>query len=343
MFTTDECRRMLTLAMQAFRQPSLEELTSNANHGSVSIMWGSLLGLAFMLAFEPVRIGVVLLLISRPRPMQNLFALWIAGFSVGVSSLLIPLVVLHGTPQLDSFAQGLPTNSNVRHFQIGMGAVSLLMAVLLTVRALLRARQRARLLTPGGGMSRMVFDSLRPSARHRAPASWDPPPLVFDPPRPSGRHRAPASWDQQESGISQILGRARDVAAEPKTLIGRMMARVHNAWENGSSWVAFLMGLGPLPIETLVYVMAILAPSGAALGTQVGASIVFIVVMLAVIEIALISYLIMPTQTQSVLQVLHDWVRARRAQVLVAMFVVGGLALMASGLGIGVGSVQAGG
>jgi hypothetical protein len=306
-------------------------------------MWGSLLGLAFMLAFEPVRIGVVLLLISRPRPVHNLFALWIAGFSVGVSSLLVPLIVLHGTPQLHSFAQGLPTNSSVRYFQIGMGAFALLMAVLLAVRSLSRARQRARLLTPGSGTSTMVLDSPRPSGRHRAPASWDLPPLVFDPPRSSGRHRAPASWDQQESGISQILGRAREVAAEPKTPIGRLIARVHNAWENGSSWVAFLMGLGPLPIETLVYVMAIIAPSGAALGTQVGASIVFIVVMLAVIEIALVSYLIMPTKTQSVLQVLHDWLRARRAQVVVAMFAVGGLALVASGLGIGIGSVQAGG
>jgi hypothetical protein len=104
-----------------------------------------------------------------------------------------------------------------------------------------------------------------------------------------------------------------------------------------------LIGLGPLPIETLVYVLAIVAPSGAALGTQVGASIVFIVVMLAVIEIALVSYLFMPTQTQSVLQVLHDWVRARRIQVLAAMFAVGGLALVASGLGIGIGSVRAGG
>jgi hypothetical protein len=188
-----------------------------------------------------------------------------------------------------------------------------------------------------------VFDSPRPSGRHRAPASLDLPPLVFDSPRPSGRHRAPASWDQQESGISQILGRVRDVAAEPKTPIGRLIARVHNAWENGSSWVAFLMGLGPLPIEILVYVMAILAPSGAALGTQIGASILFIVVMLAVIEIALVSYLIMPTKTQSVLQVLHDWLRARRAQVVVAMFAVGGLALVASGLGIGIVSVQAGG
>jgi hypothetical protein len=41
--------------------------------------------------------------------------------------------------------------------------------------------------------------------------------------------------------------------------------------------------------------------------------------------------------------VLHDWIHARRTQVVVAMFAVGGLAMVASGLGIGIGSVRAGG
>jgi hypothetical protein len=324
------------------RQPSLEELTDTPNHGSVPIMWSSLLGLAFLLAFEPLRIGVVLLLISRPRPVQNLFALWSSCFLVGVSTLLVPLIVLHGTPQLDSFAEGLPTNSTVRHFQIGMGAVALFMAVLMAVRSLTRARQRARLLTPGSGTSTMVLDSPRPSGRHRADASSNPPTMVLDSPRPSGRHRAAASSDPP-TAISRILDRAQDAAKEGKSPIGRLIGRVYKAWENGSPWVAFLIGLGPLPIETLVYVLAIVAPSGAALGTQVGASIVFIVVMLAVIETALVSYLIMPTKTRSVLQVLHDWIHAHRTQVVVAMFAVGGLAMVASGIGIGIGSIRAGG
>ncbi|WP_165827561.1 GAP family protein [Mycolicibacterium sp. GF69] len=279
-------------------------------------MWSSLLGLAFLLAFEPVRIGVVLLLISRPRPVQNLFALWIAAFSVGVLSLLVPLVVLHGAPQLDSFAEGLPTNSTVRHFQIGMGAFALLMAVFITVRSLMRTRKRAEPLPPGNETMSTVPDSPRPRGRHRAAASSYPP-----------------------TALSGILERAQDAATENKSPVGRLIGRVRRAWDNGSSWVAFLIGLGPLPIETLVYVMAIIAPSGAGLGTQMLASVVFIVVMLAVIEIALVSYLVMPTKTQAVLQVLHDWLRARRTQVLIAMLGVGGLALVASGLGVGIGSI----
>ena len=162
--------------------------------------------------------------------------------------------------------------------------------------------------------------------------------MARDSPRAGGRHRA-APYSDPPTAISRILDRARDAATEGKSLIARLIGRVHNAWENGSSWVAFLIGIGPLPIETLVYVLAIVAPSGAALGTQVVAAIAFIVVMLAAIEFALVSYLIMPTKTRSVLKVLHDWVNAHRTQVLVAMFSVGGLSLVASGFGIGIGSV----
>ena len=38
-------------------------------------MWGSVAVLALPIAFDPVRLGVNLLLISRPRPAQNLLVL----------------------------------------------------------------------------------------------------------------------------------------------------------------------------------------------------------------------------------------------------------------------------
>jgi Sap, sulfolipid-1-addressing protein len=37
-------------------------------------MWSSLPGLAFLMAINPVLLGVILLVISRPRPVQNLLA-----------------------------------------------------------------------------------------------------------------------------------------------------------------------------------------------------------------------------------------------------------------------------
>ena len=67
--------------------------------------------------------------------------------------------------------------------------------------------------------------------------------------------------------------------------------------------------------------------TGAAIGTQVGAAIAFVIGMLAVVEIALVSYLFKPARTQTVLRLLHDWTRVHRQKILVAMCVLIGVAL----------------
>ena len=74
--------------------------------------------------------------------------------------------------------------------------------------------------------------------------------------------------------------------------------------------------------------------SGAAIGTQVSAAIAFVVGMLAVVEITLVSDLATPAKTQAVPRLLHDWARAHRRQVLVAIFAVVGVTLVANGMGI---------
>ena len=58
--------------------------------------------LALLITLHPVRLGVILLMISRPRPLQNLFAYWAGCAIAGLYSLLLPLVVLHVTPMFDS-------------------------------------------------------------------------------------------------------------------------------------------------------------------------------------------------------------------------------------------------
>jgi hypothetical protein len=103
---------------------------------------------------------------------------------------------------------------------------------------------------------------------------------------------------------------------------------------NGSLWVAVVIGFwaGPPPSLVIPLLTTILA-SGAAIGTQISAAIAFVVVTLAVVEIILVSHLATPTRTQAVLRLLHDWARARRRQILVAMFTVVGVALVAQGMG----------
>jgi hypothetical protein len=195
-----------------------------------------------------------------------------------------------------SFAQGWATSSTGRHIQLGIGVLALSIAALLTVR--LWARRRAQLLTPVGATSTLALDSNTPTV------------------------------------VSRLLGRAQDAATEGGSAFGRLLGRVRNAWENGSLWIALVIGLGMGPAPDLaLFVLTIVVASGAAIGTQVSAAIAFVVGMLAVFEITLVGYLATPAKTQAVLRPLHDWALAHSRKIVVAMFTVGGASLVASGMG----------
>ena len=248
-------------------------------------------------------LGIILLMISRPRPVQNLLAFWVGCLIVNVPALLVPLMVLHVRPTFRSFAHDLAipatvAGSIVRHIQLGMGVLALSIAALMTVRFLARQRQRAHLPTPGGTTSTLVLDSSTPTT------------------------------------ISWLLDRAQDAPTEGGSAIRRLLRRAHNAWENGSLWVALVIGLGVWPPPLLVlFIDTTIVASGAAIGTQVSAAIAFVVGAFAVVEITLVSYLAAPAKTQPMLRLLHDWASAHRRQVLVAMFAVAGVSLVARGMG----------
>ena len=65
---------------------------------------------------------------------------------------------------------------------------------------------------------------------------------------------------------------------------------------------------------------------------QVIAAIVFVVTLLAIIEIALISYLATPAKTQAVVQRLHYWALTHRRKILVATGAVAGVSRVANGV-----------
>ncbi|KUI06091.1 GAP family protein [Mycobacterium sp. IS-3022] len=255
-------------------------------------MWSSLLGLAFLVAINPVLLAVILLMISRPRPVRNLLAYWVGGMIVYLCSLLIPLMVLHLIPAFASFSHEMTVpatsaSATARHIQLGTGMLMLLIAAVITVRSF--ARERASVPTPDGNT-----------------------PTATSPLGPLG-----AAADDDGSAIRRFLG------------------RLQNAWDNGSLWVAFVFGLLGLPPPLLVlFVGATIVGSGAALGTQVFAVVVFVVAVFSVVEIALLSYLFAPARTQAVLQPLHDWALAHRRHVLVAIFTLVGLFSVAKGIGI---------
>jgi Sap, sulfolipid-1-addressing protein len=60
---------------------------------------------------------------------------------------------------------------------------------------------------------------------------------------------------------------------------------------------------------------------------------VFVVLVLAVVEIILVLNMAAPAKTQAALGLLHDWSGARRRQILVAISIVVGVTLAAQGMG----------
>jgi hypothetical protein len=257
-------------------------------------MWSSVLVLALLAGLNPVRLGLILLVISRPRPAQNLLAFWVGALTGSVFNLLVPLALLHATPMFSSLAQDLDTSSAGR-MQIAIGVLALSIAAVMLIR--FSARQRARLSTPGDNTSTAAPDSLTPPA------------------------------------ISRLLSRTQDAPAEGGSAIRRLLRRAYKAWENGSLWVALVIGMGMGPAaEEILVLLAIVVASGATTGTQVSAAIAFVVGMLAIVEIMLVSYLATPAKTQAGLRLLHDWARTHRRKILVAMFAVGGVSLVANGM-----------
>lgn len=110
-------------------------------------MWLTVLVLALVATADPVRIGVSVVLSSRPKAFGPLAAFWLGGMTV---SILIAGGVLFG---LRDFALGLMRRVQVAtatptagHIQIAMGALALLIGA---VAVGLSPQQRARLRMPG--------------------------------------------------------------------------------------------------------------------------------------------------------------------------------------------------
>jgi hypothetical protein len=273
-------------------------------------VWSTVLGLALLVTVNPVRLGVILLVISRPRPVQNLFVYWVGSLMVGIPSFLVPLMVLHVTPTFASFTKdlatpGTATNTVAHYIEVGMGVFALSVAVLMAVR--FWARQLARLPAPGGDTSTLVLDSHAPIA-----ISW----LLGRRDTGGGRHRTQSEPSAGRSAIRRLLDRAQ------------------NAWENESLWVAFVIGLLMVPsFDGVLLIVAIIVASGTAIGTQISAAVAFVVGMLAVEEIILACYLVTPAQTEAVVRRLHRWALTHRRKILVAVFAVVGVSMVAYGMG----------
>lgn len=114
-------------------------------------MWGPMLLAAFLAAFDPIRLAVVLLMISRPRPVGNLIAYTLGCLTACSYMLVLPLIALNSANIAPFDGSGLA------RARVWVGVGALVMAAVLLV---------ARFRTPR-------FGSVLQGVGERARSFWD--------------------------------------------------------------------------------------------------------------------------------------------------------------------------
>ena len=118
------------------------------------------------------------------------------------------------------------------------------------------------------------------------------------------------------------------------TTIARIRARAGSALQGGNPWLAFGIGLvSTMPPVDYLVVLIVIVSSGAAFGTQLSAVVMFTLVVLALVEIPLAGYLVMPAKTRVAVLQLQRLALAHRRRILIAVPAVAGALLIAAGVG----------
>jgi Sap, sulfolipid-1-addressing protein len=119
----------------------------------------------------------------------------------------------------------------------------------------------------------------------------------------------------------------------PKSAFARLGARTQEMLDSDALWPAFLVGMGSTfpPYEGVVLLTFIMA-SGTGIFTQFSVFIVFTVMVLAVIEIPLVSYLVRPEKTLALMLKMQTWLQTYRMKITQAVLGVGGVIWVTQGI-----------
>jgi hypothetical protein len=129
-------------------------------------MCSAALVLALVAAMDPVRIGIVALLISRPRCMRNLFAFWLGGMATGIAVALVVLLFLRDFAlSVMRVVVSAVSQPIVGHIQVAIGVLALQIAALIAAR--FSTRQRTLVPVAGGGRSVLVIEPNTPTGSGR--------------------------------------------------------------------------------------------------------------------------------------------------------------------------------
>ena len=132
-----------------------------------SIVWTTVFVLAFAVNFEPTRIGLITVALSRPRPLLQLLAFLCGSFAMTTSVGLLVLFVFH---------HGLlgEANFNGAKIQIAIGVLALAGAALLATNVLPAVRHSRKPLK-GAVSNDPKWVAFQPAALRRpSPGAWAP-------------------------------------------------------------------------------------------------------------------------------------------------------------------------
>lgn len=105
-------------------------------------MWTMVLLLGLGMAIDPARLGLAVVMLSRRRPMLNLFAFWVGGMVAGVGIALAVLVFMRDVAL--AAIQGVVSAANEFREAVGILAGGRLHIVIGVIMLLLAARMVAR-------------------------------------------------------------------------------------------------------------------------------------------------------------------------------------------------------
>lgn len=121
-------------------------------------MWTLVLFVGLGMAIDPLRLGVVVLLVSRPKPRLNLLACWlggmVAGIALGLAVLFglrdVVLVAIHSVANVFAELRSTVVFLSGGGLQITLGVLALLLVAVPVVRK--RAQVRTGATTGGHGL-----------------------------------------------------------------------------------------------------------------------------------------------------------------------------------------------
>lgn len=245
-------------------------------------MWTAVIIFGVGLAVDPLRLGLVAVVLARQRPVRNLVAFWLGGMIASIGLGLAVLIVFRGIA-LTAIEHTVSAFGNLRSSIVILdgGGLKVTAGVLLVLLAAgLVARQRVREQV-GAAATQSVLAPQRPP-----------------------------------NALVRLAGRSRDLLSR------------------GAVWPSFLVGLGSAtpPVECVVLLTVIMA-SGTAITTQVLAFGVFTLLVLALVEIPLLTYLAKPQRTEAVLLRVNGWLGIHRQRLLQALLALTGVVLLVTGVG----------